>query len=63
MVVAGGANSLLDGSVDHNNWFYAVGTSGEWSCGIPGAQDCESKGESLSRVVALRSVAVPISTC
>lgn len=41
----GNDNALLDGSVDSGAFFYAVGTSGEWSCGIPGANDCESKVE------------------
>ena len=36
-----GPDSLLDGSVDTSTWFYAIGSSGAWSCGIPGANDCE----------------------
>ena len=28
--------TLLDGSVDHGNWFYAVGTTLAWSGGMPG---------------------------
>jgi len=31
-----GGPALLDGSVDHNNFFYAVGTKSAWSGGIPG---------------------------
>ena len=42
---ADGGPSLLDGSVNHGNWFYAVGTNGEWNCGIPGATDCEGQVE------------------
>jgi len=41
----GGGSSLLDGSVDHQYWFYAIGSSAEYGCGIPGAQDCEGKVE------------------
>jgi hypothetical protein len=32
----GGSHSLLDGSVDHGNWFYSVGSFKKWSSGIPG---------------------------
>ena len=31
-----GANSLLDGSVSHGNWWYAVGCSVQHGAGIPG---------------------------
>jgi hypothetical protein len=31
--------SLLDGSVSHSNWFYAVGSSQEWGGAIPGPDD------------------------
>ena len=41
----GGSNSLLDGTVDDGNWYYAIGSGNEWGCGIPGAQDCESQVE------------------
>lgn len=30
------AKSLLDGSVNHGNWYYAVGSTRKWSSGIPG---------------------------
>ena len=30
------ASSVGDGSVEHGYWFYAIGSSGEWSGGIPG---------------------------
>jgi hypothetical protein len=32
-------DSLLDASVDHGHWFYAVGSAQEWSGGIPGPGD------------------------
>ena len=41
----GATNSLLDGSVDHGHWFYAIGAARGYNCGIPGALDCESKVE------------------
>lgn len=30
------ASTLIDGSVNHSNWFYAIGTVHEWNEGIPG---------------------------
>ena len=30
------SSSLLDGTVNTGNWFYAVGSSGDWGGGIPG---------------------------
>merc|ERR1719424_2722323 len=39
--------SLLDGSVNHGNWYYAIGSRGEWSGGIPGPR-------SMARVAELR---------
>ena len=41
----GGVHSLLDGSVDHDNWHYAVGSAAVWQCGIPGPGVCESQVE------------------
>ena len=37
-----GGAALLDGSVDHGNWFYAVGAGSEWSGGFPGASSPEN---------------------
>ena len=37
-----GGSSLLDGSVNHGHWYYAVGSTGSWGAGIPGP---ESPGE------------------
>merc|ERR1712048_986568 len=34
--------ALLDGSVNHGNWYYAVGSTGKWGAGIPGASDAET---------------------
>ena len=31
-----GGSSLLDGSVNHDHWYYAVGSTGAWGNGIPG---------------------------
>eukprot|EP01046_Picozoa_sp_COSAG06_P012809 COSAG06_NODE_763_length_12486_cov_37.835244_4_plen_1077_part_00 len=39
------AATLIDGSVNHNNWFYAVGTRQAWGGGMPGAQDAENQVE------------------
>ena len=41
-----GGPSLLDGSVSHGYWFFAVGSSQTWSGGIPGgAGSAESQVE------------------
>jgi len=32
----GGTYSLLDGTVNHGNWYYSVGSFQKWSSGIPG---------------------------
>jgi hypothetical protein len=37
--------SLLDGSVNHNNWYYAIGSTESWNGGIPGANDAEQLTE------------------
>jgi len=34
-------NCLLDGTIDHGNWYYAIGSSGAWGGGIPGASSPE----------------------
>ena len=43
----GGKNpiALLDGTVNHGNWFYAIGSRGAWSGGIPGSQSPEKAVE------------------
>lgn len=33
---SGSSSCTLDGSVNHGDWFYAIGTSIPWSSGIPG---------------------------
>ena len=35
----GGHYSLLDGSVGHSNWYYAIGTGVPFSSGIPANKD------------------------
>ena len=66
--------ALLDGTVNHGNWFYAVGSSQAWGGGIPGAKQAESvvelyvyiggthawKTSSESRVPALAARAAPL---
>jgi len=37
--------TLLDGSVNHGNWFYAIGSTASWNGGIPGANDAEQLTE------------------
>ena len=37
--------SLLDGTVNHGNWYYAVGTQRAWHGGIAGAAHAESQVE------------------
>jgi len=39
------STSLLDGSVNHNNWYYAIGSTTSWNGGIPGANDAEQLTE------------------
>jgi len=34
-------HSLLDGSVNNDRWYYAIGSSKEWGGAIPGAKDAE----------------------
>ena len=41
----GGADSLLDGTVGHSNWFYAVGSSVAKNGGIPGPGTVETQVE------------------
>jgi len=43
----GGNNpaALLDGTVNHGNWFYAIGSRAKWNNGIPGAASPESRVE------------------
>jgi hypothetical protein len=41
----GGSYSLLDGSVNHGNWFYSVGSFRQWSGGIPGPSSAVSQTE------------------
>jgi len=36
-----GRYSVLDGTVNHGNWFYAIGATEEWNGAIPGAADAE----------------------
>jgi len=38
-------NTLLDGSVNHGNWYYAIGSTHSWGGGIPGANDAEQLTE------------------
>ena len=33
------SSSLLDGSVDHRNWYYAIGTTTPWKDGLPAWSD------------------------
>merc|ERR1719273_2779871 len=43
-----GVSALMDGSVSHGNWFYAIGSRQQWGSGIPGipgAADAESQVE------------------
>lgn len=35
--------SLLDGSVGHGNWYYAIGSSQAWSGAIPGPDGTAEK--------------------
>lgn len=41
----GDSASLFDGTNNHGNWFYAVGSSHQWGCGIPGRSECETQAE------------------
>jgi hypothetical protein len=41
----GGTASLFDGTQNFGNWFYAVGSSHQWGCGIPGRSECELQAE------------------
>jgi hypothetical protein len=41
----GGTASLFDGTQNSGNWFYAVGSSHQWGCGIPGRSECELQAE------------------
>jgi len=34
--------AALDGSVNHGNWYYAIGSKQEWGGGIPGASSAEN---------------------
>merc|ERR1711998_13817 len=34
--------AALDGSVDHGNWYYAIGSRTAWNNGIPGASSAEN---------------------
>lgn len=38
------SSSLLDGSVDHSNWYYAVGSTTTWNGGIPIATEHSTTG-------------------
>jgi len=38
-------SAILDGSVNHGNWYYAVGSKSAWNGGIPGASSAESEVE------------------
>ena len=40
-----GTYSLLDGSVNIDNWYYAVGSTEEYKFGIPSFEASESKVE------------------
>jgi hypothetical protein len=41
----GGTYSLLDGTVNHGNWYYSVGSFQKWSHGIPGPAAAVSEVE------------------
>lgn len=36
--------ALIDGSVNHNNWYYAIGVTRVWNGGIPGPDNNSIKG-------------------
>jgi hypothetical protein len=38
-------SAALDGSVDHGNWYYAIGSRTAWNGGIPGASSAEQEVE------------------
>jgi hypothetical protein len=44
-----GAQSVLDGTVNHGNWYYAIGSTSEWSGAIPGAAGPEQVVELYAR--------------
>lgn len=41
-----GNSSLIDGSVEHSNWYYAIGSALSWNSGIPADQSVSSVGVS-----------------
>jgi hypothetical protein len=47
----GGTYSLLDGTVNHGNWYYSVGSFQSWRGGIPGPSAAVSKVELYARGV------------
>jgi len=53
----GGNNpaALLDGSVNHGNWYYAIGSRSAWGGGIPGASSAESRVELYVAIPAAKS--------
>jgi len=44
-ITSNGNSSLLDGSVDHTNWFYSIGATSAWNGGLPSAEDINTSGE------------------
>lgn len=43
-------SSLLDGSVNHSNWFYAVGSFVSWNNGIPAADSIAGSSNGVANV-------------
>ena len=39
MALSNSGSTFMDGSVNHGNWYYAIGTASKWSGAIPGPSD------------------------
>lgn len=50
-----GPQSLIDGSVKHDDWFYAIGSTRAWDKGIPGAGSAETRTELYVRTCSADS--------
>ena len=51
-----GPHSLIDGSVKRDDWwFYAIGSTGAWNKGIPGAESAETRTELYVRTCSADS--------
>ena len=50
LALSNSGSTLIDGSINHGNWFYAIGSYTAWSGGVPGASSAVSHVSLWNRI-------------